>query len=73
MIPVVFERYLEDNRRAAALAGSGHLAAGFTCLMAGLRAAEAAVKAGQRWAPALRRCYQEALDEYQARYGVRTG
>jgi hypothetical protein len=71
MIPAVFDRYIEDVKRAEALAGMGRLVAGFDCLVAGQRLAEEDLENGEPWGGALLCRYQQAVDDYIDAYGVK--
>jgi hypothetical protein len=71
MLPTAFDRYLSDLRCAEAHAEQGYFGAGFDCLLAGHRYVDAAFEAGQVWAPALLRRYQQALADYIDAHGVK--
>ena len=71
MRPTPFDQYVSDLRCAEALAGQGHFGAGFDCLLAGYHSVDAAFDAGEVWAPALLRRYQQALTDYIDAHGVK--
>jgi hypothetical protein len=55
---------------ACGFAEDGQLADGYTWLLQGLRHAQAIAKGGDPWAAELVAHYDEALEEYVARYSV---
>jgi hypothetical protein len=71
MLPTPFDRYVSDLKCAEALAGQGQFGAGFDCLLTGCRYVDAAFEAGEAWAPALLRRYQQALADYIDAHGVK--
>jgi hypothetical protein len=74
MLPhVELEALLLTLEEAISLAVSGHLVDGYDCLLGGLHVAEECSEAGMPWAGELARRYQEALEVYAVRYGVRFG
>ena len=64
--------YLRTVAAAAGKARSGAAREGYSCLVSGLRQAEAAELGGEAWGPLLAKRYRDVLENYLARWPIST-